>query len=65
MVKWNNLAGPFEAGNVKGFEGMLIPCFVGFGVFLFLIIDNGLKLYWLGGLVVQWRFSSSTQVTGL
>ena len=44
-------AGPLAAGNVKGFEGALIPCFVGFGAVPFsLALDNGLKLYWLGGL---------------
>ena len=47
-------AGPLAAGNVKGFEGALIPCFVGFGAVPFsLALDNGLKLYWLGGLVAS------------
>ena len=47
-------AGPLAAGNVKGFEGALIPCFVGFGAVPFsLPLDNGLKLYWLGGLVAS------------
>ena len=47
-------AGPLAAGNVKGFEGALIPCFVGFGAVPFsLALDSGLKLYWLGGLVAS------------
>ena len=47
-------AGPLASGNVKGFEGALIPCFIGFGAVPFsLALDNVLKLYWLGGLVAS------------
>ena len=47
-------AGPLAAGNVKGFEGALIPCCVGFGSVPFSrALDNGLKIYWLGGLVAS------------
>ena len=58
-------AGPLAAGNVKGFEGALIPCFVGFGAVPFsLALDNGLKLYWLGGLTASGAAVIVPGVTG-
>ena len=41
-----------EAGNVKGFEGTLLyHVLLGLKAVPFSVaLDNGLKLYWLGGL---------------
>ena len=41
---------PLASGNVKALEGMLKVAFLSYGVTPFpLQLDNGLKLYWLGG----------------
>tara|TARA_Y100001938_G_scaffold136869_1_gene200361 strand:+ start:308 stop:772 length:465 start_codon:yes stop_codon:yes gene_type:complete len=58
-------AGPLAVGNVKGFEAALIPCFLGFGAVPFSVaLDNGLKLYWLGGLTASGAAVLVPGVTG-
>ena len=45
-------AGPLPAGNVEGLKAMLSTCVLGFGTIpLSVALDNGLKLYWLGGVL--------------
>ena len=58
-------AGPLAVGNVKGFEAALIPCFLGFGTIPFSVaLDNGLKIYWLGGLTASGAAVIVPGVTG-
>jgi|TARA_R110000824_G_scaffold278459_7_gene466667 hypothetical protein len=45
---------PLASGNVAGLEVMLKLCFSSYGVTPFPIqLDNGLKLYWLGGVTAS------------